>query len=338
MRKTLLFTTDYPPSRGGVARYLSNFARFFADRVEVVVPDAGHRRWWSAAYWLWWHRVAYDRILVSHVLPLGTAAMVSGWVTRVPYVVIVHGMDIGFAKRSIVKKWVAGQVLRGAELVVANSKALEREVRDDFSVTRMRTVYPCMDVTEVPVPIRTHGPVRLLTVSRLVSRKGQMRVLDALSRLRDAHPELSLAYTIVGDGPMRRSIEDRVAQTGLTDVCIVPDATDAQVQTFYASADLLVMPVVRDDADREGFGMVYLEAALHGVPSIATDMPGVDEAVLHGKTGLLVPDGDVAALADAVYRLATDAALRQRLGEAARARTRAEFTCDAQFSALRGML
>jgi glycosyltransferase involved in cell wall biosynthesis len=343
--KTLLYTTDYPPNRGGVARYLQALVAFFGERIVVrVVPK--DIRWWTAAWKTFCpgqDKMFFDQIMVSHVLPLGTAAMVSGWFTRKPYIVIVHGMDVGMAKRNWTKRFVVGLVLRQAKLVVANSRALETEVRKDFGVTRTIVVYPCLEIPipglgKIPRPGIGVGEIKLLTVARLVPRKGHLRVLDALDRLRRKHPELKIVYTIVGDGPMRAAIESRLRELQLTNVTIVPDATDGQLAAYYASADIFIMPVVVDSTDREGFGMVYLEAAAYGVPSIATKMPGVDEAVLDGETGLLVPDGDLAALAEAVYRLATDGSLRHRLGEAAGQRAASEFTCKTQLSKLEPLL
>lgn len=336
--KTRLYTTDYPPARGGVARYLGGLVRYFQGSVDVEVAPAG-TRWWQAARWFVTHRAEYDQLLVSHVLPIGTAAWIAKWITHKPYVVIVHGMDIGFAKRNAVKRFVAGLVLRGAKSVVANSKALEREVRETFGVARSVVAYPCVREADV-VPAVEHpaAAIRLLTVARLVPRKGHLRVLDAISKLRRDRPDLTISYTIVGDGPERGRIESRVRDLDLDDSArIVTDATDERLPTIYSNADVFVMPVIADGLDREGFGTVYLEAAAYGVPSIATKMPGVDEAVVDGETGMLVADGDAAGLADALSLLATDADLRTRLGSAARRRV-CEFAPTAQFEKLRSVL
>ncbi len=297
-----------------------------------------------------------SQIVVSHVLPIGTAAMVFRWMTGTPYVVIVHGMDVGLAKTRWMKRIVAGMVLRGAKVVVANSKALEREVREEFGVRRTIVVYPTVEARQPPLTpppyeerkrvrgpgagmLGAIGPVNLLTVARLVSRKGHVRVLDAMALLRRQWPAIDIRYDIVGDGPYLETIARRISELGLDDrVTIARDVADDQLSDHYAAADIFVEPVVADSVDREGFGMVYLEAALHGVPSVATDMRGVDEAVLDGITGILVKDGDIAALADAVYLLAMSDAERQRLGEAAYRRAADEFTNERQLEKLKEYL
>jgi glycosyltransferase involved in cell wall biosynthesis len=337
MRKALLYTIDYPPMRGGVARYLSGIAAYFGSDMDVVGPDRAKRRWWQVAEDLFARRASYEVVVVSHLLPVGTGAMVAGYLTRRPYVVIVHGMDVGLAKRGRLRRAVATAVLRRAKLVVTNSRALEAEVRRDFGLGRTLVAYPTVGsavVSSRPPSFDADGRFRLLTVARLVARKGHLRVIAAMEELRRRRPDLTIEYLVVGDGPIRAAMEAR----GSENVRVVTNADDAAVAEAYASADLFVMPVVRDDADREGFGLAYIEAAVHGVPSVATDMPGVDEAVLDGVTGILVPDGDIAALADALAALADDRERRFRMGEAARARALSAFTPEAQYAPLRAAL
>jgi len=124
-----------------------------------------------------------------------------------------------------------------------------------------------------------------------------------------------------GSGPERNVLEGRAAELlGARAIFLgqVPDKLD-----LYAACDVFALP-----SHMEGFGLVYVEAAFHGVPSIGARVGGVPDAVIDGETGLLVPVGDPDALANAIGRLRDDPALRARLGEAARARAYAEFTMD----------
>jgi len=367
MSKLLLLTLEFPPQIGGIAQYLDAFASSFRDSIEVVAPPMAGASGFDAAAgycvvrkqllwrWLWprwkkmvlyllWHRRLYDKVVVSHVLPMGTAAWLAKHVTRRPYIVIVHGMDVGMAKKNPWKRRVAGWVLRGAELVVTNSRALERDVQTGFDVLHTQVVYPCVKSVDTPPcpPLGKWGDVgvlTLLTVARLVSRKGHCRVLEALAKLKRQHQLPNVRYRIVGDGPERHAIAREIQRLGLQEIVrMEPGVSHGALAETYASSHVFVMPTVRDGADREGFGLVYIEAAQYGVPSIATDQPGVDEAVLDGKTGLLIPDGDISALAEAIHRLLTDRALREQLGAAGRERVQAEFTAEHQFSALKRYL
>ncbi len=367
MPKTLLLTPDFPPRRGGVALYLDAVASALKEEIYVLaapepdsaVFDAG------ASYsieriellfrWIWphWFRSVlilcqrsawYHRVIVSHVLPFGTAAFFAKLITKKPYVVIAHGMDVALARRSSWKKFLAGFVLRGAKLVIANSRALKEEIHGTWKVERVAFVHPAITLKGMakewniePIP---HAGIRLLTVSRLVSRKGHLRVLEALARLRDRHqlPE-GLEYLIVGDGPMSDAIEMRATDLGIDDlVHFRRGVSDEALPELYRSSDVFVMPTVASGADREGFGIVYLEAGAYGLPCIGTRQPGVDEALLDGHTGLLIPDGDIEALTRALLKLSTDGALRRTLGIAGQERVRNEFSRGKQAEKFRNLL
>jgi glycosyltransferase involved in cell wall biosynthesis len=336
--RLLLLTPDYPPRTGGVARYLSAFASYFDGRIQVVVPP--HLKYGTLIGELWRRRTSYDMVVVSHVLPVGTAAHAARALTFKPYVVIVHGMDVGLAQKNRWKKWIAGHVMRSAKLVIANSQALEREVREVFGVKRTAVAHPpavgLQPAHPQTQPLAEHAPaarlrpgspsparrqLTVLTVARLVERKGHLRVLKAIAECREVVGE----YHIVGSGPMEQAIRDEAKRLGLQDIVKLETvADDAAVARAYENADVFVMPTVGNSADREGFGMAYLEAAEFGVPSIASDVPGVDEAVLDGETGILVPDGDHHALVAALRKLA-DPKLRETLGENAKLRAHRDF-------------
>ncbi|MFH1089566.1 MAG: glycosyltransferase family 4 protein [Candidatus Uhrbacteria bacterium] len=367
-KRLLLLTLDFPPRTGGVARYLEALAVFFGEEIRVIAnPEKGSEvfdkiapfqlerqellfkkiwpHWLRSVLFLVKEQLNYQTVIISHLLPLGAAAWLAKFVTRRPYVVIVHGMDVSLAKNSVQKKWLAGLVLRGAKAVVANSSALAEEVRRDFGVKETLVVYPGVEnqlrwlAADRPLTTATEGfdNFVLLTVSRLVARKGHLRVLQALSKIKSQVPNLQ--YRIVGEGPMKEELQKTTTDLGLDSIVKFEGfLSDEKLAEAYEQANLFVEPTVVDSIDREGFGMVYLEAAAHGVPSIATDQPGVDEAVLDGQTGLLIPDGDIEALAAAILALSRDPEERKRLGENARRRVLEEFVFEKQFEKLREFL
>jgi len=354
----LLVTIDFPPMRGGVARYLDALARFFADTIEVVASPMkeseaadeaaaykvtrvklleswGWPKWIPAVREMISRSAGADLMLVSHVLPIGTAAWMTRKATGQRYVVFLHGMDFALATRNRAKRAITACVLKNASLVVTNSEALKKEVETMFQPKNMLVVYPPTTKHLVTQEKATQhdGPVHLLTVGRLVARKGHLRVLKALKELKEGN--VPFTYTIVGNGPMRDEIQEHIEVFGLEQhVSVRQDVDDKKLAEIYASSDIFVMPVLQNNRDREGFGMVYIEAAAYGIPSIATEMPGVDEAVLDSQTGLLVKDEDHAALVRAMRTLMTDASLREKLGAAAQIRVQ-EFTPERQFGRLK---
>ncbi|MEK7620507.1 MAG: glycosyltransferase family 4 protein [Patescibacteria group bacterium] len=355
-QKILLITPDFPPNEGGVARYLRALCEHFKSRIEVLAephpawssfdPTAGYPiyrapllsrllwpRWLTTVKYLWTYRQRYDVILVSHVLPIGSAAWLAKKFTGDPYVVFVHGMDIRLAMSSSRKRGLATKVLKGAELVVANSQALARELARNFGIHEVLVVYPCVSPNP-PTPPKPSITFSLLTVSRLVERKGHAHVLNALAHLRGTGELQDFLYHIVGDGPMEQSLRSMVGTLGLdSHVVFHGRVTDEERQKQYEQAHVFVMPVSQDPVDKEGFGLVYIEAAAAGVPSIATRVEGVDEAVIDGQTGILLESQNEQQLANAILTLARDSSLREQLGTQASEHAKT-FTCENQMSKL----
>lgn len=356
-KKLLLITPDFPPNEGGVARYLRALAEHFKFRIEVLAdlhpawntfdPTAGYPiyrapllsrilwpRWLKTVKYLWTYRQRYDVILVSHVLPVGSAAWLAKKFTGVPYIVFVHGMDIRLAMSSTRKRRLATKVLKGAQLVVANSQALARELARDFGIHEVLVVYPCLSAPLHPPTSPPSQPFSLLTVSRLVERKGHTHVLNALAHLRGTGELMDFRYHIVGEGPMESSLKSMVETLGLGDhIQFHGQVTDEVRQQLYSQAHVFVMPVSQNPIDKEGFGLVYIEAAAAGVPSIATRVDGVDEAVIDGQTGVLLESQDAPQLANAILTLARDSSLREQLGTNAREHAQT-FACHNQMSKL----
>ncbi len=360
-RKILLLTPDFPPNEGGVARYLRSLAEYFRDDIEVVCaiddrwqsydPTAGYpifrrpllsswgfARWRKSVSFLRAFADRYRVVVVSHVIPFGTAAWVARWFTKMPYVVIVHGMDVRLAARSSRKKWIANRVLAGARTVVANSSALSREVATAFGLSEVLVAYPCVPDSVAEASIHDPARSRLLTISRLVERKGHACVLNALALLKTSGHLGGIVYDIAGEGPLEQTLRSMAEELGL-EACVTfhGSVNDEKREALYQVADLFVMPVSQGSVDKEGFGLVYIEAARHGVPSISTRVSGVDEAVIDGETGVLLHAQDPQELAQKILELTQDSSLRLRLGQAASAHAK-RFTCNKQFEKLRPFL
>lgn len=158
----------------------------------------------------------------------------------------------------------------------------------------------------------------LLFVGRLVAYKG----VDVLLRAMVGVPA---SLVLVGDGPLRRTLEALAQDLGVTDrVQFLGRVTDAERLDWYGRADAVVLPSV---SRQEAFGMVQVEAMLSGRPVVSTSLPtGVPWVNRHLQTGIVVPPGDVDALRGALVRLSTDQDERTRLGRAARAHALEQFT------------
>jgi hypothetical protein len=167
-------------------------------------------------------------------------------------------------------------------------------------------------------PPPADGPLRLLAVARLCEKKGVDTLVDAVARLRDRGVPCEL--TIFGDGPLRAALESQAAAHGLGDQVRFGGAVpQEEVARQMRACHAFVLPCRRDrNGDMDGIPTVFMEAMATGRPVVSCAVSGIPELVRDGESGLIVPPDDPAALADALVRLAADAALRARLGAAAR--------------------
>ena len=173
-------------------------------------------------------------------------------------------------------------------------------------------------VVQTP-PTDPQKKIVILTVGRLHPRKGQLVTLHALQSLAPRFRE-KIEYWVVGEGTKKgyeTKLRELVAQSDLT-VRFFGNIPDDELDSIYDHADIFAMTSIDYQHSVEGFGLVYLEAAAHGLPVVAHTVGGVPEAVLDGITGLLVPPDYPAQLTAAFERLISDRPLRRRLGEAGR--------------------
>lgn len=173
------------------------------------------------------------------------------------------------------------------------------------------------------------APPRFLAVGRFVAKKGPLLTLEAFARAARGRPQLELV--MVGGGPLlvraRRAastlgVADRVQFVGV-------EAPAAIAARMRGCRGFLQHSLTGPDGDQEGSPVSVMEAQLSGLPVVATRHAGIPEVVLHGETGLLVEEGDVEAMAEAIARLADSPDLAARLGAAGHQRCARRFTVEA---------
>ena len=169
------------------------------------------------------------------------------------------------------------------------------------------------------------GPLRLITVARLVEKKGIDTLIEALRLVREA--EVAATLTIVGDGPLESELREQVTRASLDDLVDWRGSLpNEQVRQALGQADVFVLPCRTDAAgDRDGVPVVAMEAMACGLVVVIGDLPAVRELVTHEENGLLVAPDDAEALAAWLMRLAADEPLRQRLSRNGRLWVREEF-------------
>jgi phosphatidylinositol alpha-1,6-mannosyltransferase len=166
----------------------------------------------------------------------------------------------------------------------------------------------------------------LVTVSRLVASKGIDTVLRALKILEQSH--VKYRYIVAGMGSERASLEKLAKDLHVADkVRFTGFIEEEDKWRLLRSADVYVMPSrFSPDEPHEGFGIAFLEAAACGIPAIGSNAGGIPDAVLHGRTGLLVEPDSPEELANALMFLYLDTQKRKEMGMAGMERVRAEFS------------
>ncbi len=164
----------------------------------------------------------------------------------------------------------------------------------------------------------------ILTVARLDANAPYKRhdlVLRAVARIRDKYP--GLRYLVVGDGSYRPFLESLAKELSIDDIVeFTGKISEERLASVYGSATCFAMPsrISLDPAEGEGFGLVYLEAGVWGVPSVAAAGGGSTETVLDGESGILAAPDSLESLTDAIERILSGDALRKKLGQGARVR------------------
>jgi phosphatidyl-myo-inositol dimannoside synthase len=259
-----------------------------------------------------------DVTLSTHIVA-GPAAAFLRHRRSIPFVQYIHAKEVG------ARPGVARFALRRADRIIAVSRYTHGlAVAAGANADRIVLINPGV---ELPAPphraARDNGaPPTVLTISRLEDRyKGHDVVLRAMPLIQAAVPDVR--WRIIGDGPLRPTLEDRARTMGLGDCVQFLGAVSDEVrdeELARANAFCMVSRLPTGGFAGEGFGIVYLEANARGVPVVAGNVGGATDAVVDGETGLLVDPEDHLDVADAITRLLVDRDLARRLGRRGRER------------------
>jgi colanic acid/amylovoran biosynthesis glycosyltransferase len=235
----------------------------------------------------------------------GVAGLRYGLAARLwgtPLVVSFYGYDASRYPRER-GEHVYQPLFANAQRVISLSEHMDARLRAlGCAPALLRRVPLAVDATDDDGAARTtpgsEGPMRVLTVARLVEKKGIGVALHAIAQLRDTQTEVR--YDVIGEGPLRAELEALAASLGISDrVGFLGAMPNERVRHAMHEADLFVLPsVTAASGDEEGTPTVLLEAAYARLPVLATRHAGVPEIVADGESGVLVPEGDPVALAD----------------------------------------
>jgi phosphatidylinositol alpha-1,6-mannosyltransferase len=305
---------------------------------------------WLPIIWHLWRvarREKVEAILVGQVLPVGTAAMIVKKFLGIPYFVSCHGMDILTAAENPRKKKLMNKILEQASGIVANSEFTKNELINlGVPEKKIIVIYPCVanedeiapeKVNEIKNRLGLVDKKIILTVGRLVARKGQSMMVEAMPAILKSVPQA--IYVIIGDGPESEKLKVKSEKLKLeNEVLLLGEVAEERKNAFYQLCDVFVMTPRQIGADVEGFGTVYLEANSFGKPVVAGRSGGVSEAVVDGATGLIVDPENINQIADAVIKILSDENLAKKLGERGREVVEEKFRWSIQTDKLKKLL
>ncbi|MDO8571230.1 MAG: glycosyltransferase family 4 protein [bacterium] len=373
MKKTLLVTLDFYPNIGGVSHYWEQLGSQMSSSMwmvlapglrtgdtELSVPyridRASFIKKKSFPKWLpllihTWRVIKKEKsktLIAAQVLPVGTVCFILHTLLHIPYIVSTHGMDILLPLKNPWKRFLVQLVLQGAQNIIANSTYTAYHLATyGIPEKKIKIIYPCPtpvsnNVGEPSEKVRIilsqcKGKKVLLTIARLVRRKGHEYVLKALVDVKKTMPDIQ--YLIVGEGPMRRELEERVSNLHVHENTLFTGLlSDNDMSHLMKRCDVFIMTPITIDGDVEGFGIVYLDAGVHGKPVIGSRSGGVGEAVIDGETGLLVDEKNSDHIRDAIIKIFSDESFAKKFGERGRERALRDFKIENEAEKLKTLL
>ncbi|HUW94319.1 MAG TPA: glycosyltransferase family 4 protein [Anaerolineae bacterium] len=261
----------------------------------------------------------YDILNTHFAIPSGPTGVALSRIFRTPQVLTIIGGDIyDPTKRlspsnSVLLRAVVRRVLNSSAQIIAISQDIKnRAQRDLHCQTEIEVIHYGLTPPQFEKRNRQElgmpeDEVVLISIGRLIKRKALGDVLLALSRLEERRFRL----LIIGEGPEEENLRDLAKRLGISSQVEFLGAIWGERKFQYlAAADMFVLPSIH-----EGFGLVFLEAMHCGLPVIASSSGGQTDFLEDGKTGFLIPVGDVQVLAGAILRLASDESLRRQMSE-----------------------
>ena len=274
----------------------------------------------------WAQRRKFDVIHCHWPFPHGMMALPAARLSGAKVVAMCHGAELAMSRRQPWVRQILRQCLLKSDLLACNSSHTRREI--ERLCGRQATVIPYGTTLREPAPALDLQPpgdtATILFTGRHIQRKGVPYLLRALPAIM-ARRKVKLIIT--GDGDRRAEWEALARELRLGDAVQFPGlVSNEELGRLYRSCDVYVLPAIFDDrGDTEGLGVVLIEALQNARPVVASAVGGIVDVIQHEQTGLLVPEKNPKALAEAILRLLDDPILATRLGENGRAQAQWQF-------------
>jgi glycosyltransferase involved in cell wall biosynthesis len=266
-------------------------------------------------------RLQKEGVSHLHVHFAGLASRTAWWLKRlfgVTYSFTGHANDIFCPKPD--QRVDLGDLVRDASFVVGVSDFGADWLRQRYpeSAPKIHRIYNGLDLSMFRAASPANQPLRLLSIGRLIEKKGFKFLIEACHLLHVSG--LPLICHIVGEGPELASLQEAIQQRQLSEVVHLPGPLpQTDIVKMLAQSSIFVFPAIHDSVgDTDNLPTVLIEAMASGLPVVATKVAGIPEIVQHNGNGILVSEKDPVQLAAAIQVMAADLALLERFGAASR--------------------
>jgi colanic acid/amylovoran biosynthesis glycosyltransferase len=275
-------------------------------------------------------------LIHAHFATDGVLALPLARKLDLPLVVTLHGRDVTISDKELSQSWAGRLYLRRRESMWEQATAFlcvsdfikGSAIKAGFPAGKLRTHYIGVDRVEFRRTAEPSLPENVLFAGRLVEKKGCDLLIHAMASVQQQLPHVTL--TVVGDGPMRPSLVDLARTLGVRCNFLGSQSSD-QIKVLLQQATIVCVPSrTARNGDCEGLPIFLLEAQSMCVPVVGTFHAGIPEAVIHGETGLLGPEGDASALAKNLLLLLQSRELRSEYSLRAAQRMDTTFEMAAQ--------
>jgi len=348
--RILLSTLEYPPQQGGVANYYYNLKKHWPEADNFLLISNNNNellykkklplRWLKSLFSIYnyYKKKKADYLLIGQVLPLGTVALILKALFNINYVVVIHGMDFSYAIRGKRKRIITQKILKNAKHIIsANSYTKDLivnflpELKEKTSVVNPGVEAEKVDMQTVEILKNNYSlenKIIIYSLGRLVKRKGFDTVIEAIDSL-DKSIKERLAYVISGSGEKENDLKKQAEDKDFS-IIFTGAISNTKKWSWLYLCDIFTMPSRNINGDFEGFGIVFLESALSKAPAIGSLSGGIKDAIDDGRSGFLVQENNISALADKIKILVTNEKLRQEMGNYAYTRARDKFNWSRQ--------
>lgn len=271
-------------------------------------------------------RLKVDVVCIGELHELGWLGVLLGMLTSVKVIIYTHGEELTTKGSSRFYGKNAKYYLGKADGIVTVSRFTKSTIVEMFGIPegKIRLISNGVDLDEcclqspanTPLDTIKHPKKALLfSVGRLIKRKGFDMAIEAMVLVHRKYPDAQLV--IAGEGEKQNELEARIKELNLEDVVtMVGRLSHDELMNIYQDCDIFLMPNRElENGDTEGFGLVFLEANAFKKPVIGGNAGGAVDAIVHGKTGLLVDGRSAEDIANAIIRLLEDEDLRKEMGE-----------------------